>query len=68
MVSIFGNSYRLDTLISYVLFFLSIGIISLNLLYKLKFGTDIISINMGIGVVLLVYSSYNLFFKKAEYL
>lgn len=63
MLSIFGNKYRLNTLLLYVLFSLSMGIISLNLLYKLIFGSDIISVNMGIGVVLLVYSSYNLFLK-----
>lgn len=63
MIELFGKQYQLDNLIFYVVLILSIGIICLNIFYYLKFKTDILNLNMGIGVVLVVYSSFNLFIK-----
>ena len=61
MIYVLGKQFRLDKIIFSILFLLSIGIICLNLVYALAFGTDIVNMNMGIGVALIIYSGFNLF-------
>ncbi|MDQ0209064.1 hypothetical protein [Alkalicoccobacillus murimartini] len=61
MINVLGKQFRLDKIIFSILFLLSIGIICLNLVYALAFGTEIVNMNMGIGVALIIYSGFNLF-------
>ena len=61
LINVLGKQFRLDKIIFSILFLLSIGIICLNLVYALAFGTDIVNMNMGIGVALIIYSGSNLF-------
>lgn len=63
MIEVFGKQYRLDTLIFCTLFIFSAGIICLNIFYSLKFGTEIVNLNMGAGIVLIIYSGLYLFNK-----
>lgn len=63
MIEVFGKQYQLDTLIFCTIFIFSVGIIFLNIFYSLKFGTEIVNSNMGAGVVLIIYSGFNLFIK-----
>lgn len=63
MIEVFGKQYQLDTLIFCTIFIFSVGIIFLNIFYSLKFGTEIVNLNMGAGVVLIIYSGFNLFIK-----
>ena len=61
MIELFGKEYKLSSLIFRVIFLCSLGIISLNVFYFIKFDESLMSMNMGIGFILFVYSVYNLF-------
>ena len=63
MIEVFGKQYQLDTLIFCTIFIFSVVIIFLNIFYSLKFGTEIVNLNMGAGVVLIIYSGFNLYIK-----
>ena len=59
MIDVLGKQSRLDKIIFSILFLMSTGVICLNLVYALAFGTDIVNMNMGI----LVRSNYLFWFQ-----
>ena len=61
LIDVLGKQFRLDKIIFSILFLMSTGVICLNLVYALAFGTDLVNMNMGIGVALIIYSGFNLF-------
>ena len=64
MIKLFGKEYQLYSLLSWVIFVLSLIVIFLNVFNFIKFDHSLMNLNMVIGCILLIYSVYNLFIKN----
>ena len=63
MIELFGKNHQLGSIVFPVILVCGSVTIILNILYFIKFGSNLINLNMGMGCILFIYSYWNLFVK-----